>query len=423
MRKLQILVLAFSLPLCCLPFVALAADSSSLPCALSEGTTNEPACPSTLIHTSGTQSTVYAAARSDRSETVSGAALYPIDADAVEGASIVQRCRYVDNIADISRTPDHSVSFFIPFRSPAEWTAFINNAASADFSLKTCARAETLTIPPDTDPSSPTYCLSPSPDKASISLPYARTSATLGKTASFACKGKCSASDPANCASDWTLYATATFVGLNSDEASPSWSRTALAYSGTPSALVSLGECGDANGSVFTSRPTTNLCKTGTASAVIGGQGTSWMWTCSNSGEEKPTSCSAIWLGAGCYVDTEKMDNILIGRCEAACFNIPVGSNGKTPVIWQAGTQIVIDSGMRTLKFVPDGRFSVTWSGDCSRNSPLCMASLPQGTYTSVATILDTQTGKQYAIPVSAMKGQNLGEIGKNGLKKEYCGR
>ena len=57
-----------------------------------------------------------------------------------------------------------------------------------------------------------------------------------------------------------------------------------------PPALVN-GTCGTANGTAVSSAPTTNLCSTGTASAVSGTG--PWNWTCSGSNGGTTASCSA----------------------------------------------------------------------------------------------------------------------------------
>jgi hypothetical protein len=51
------------------------------------------------------------------------------------------------------------------------------------------------------------------------------------------------------------------------------------------------GKCGSSNGETLTSAPTTNLCSSGTASAVSGNG--PWAWSCSAQNGGAPASCSA----------------------------------------------------------------------------------------------------------------------------------
>ncbi|MBI5548772.1 MAG: hypothetical protein HY901_33235 [Deltaproteobacteria bacterium] len=51
------------------------------------------------------------------------------------------------------------------------------------------------------------------------------------------------------------------------------------------------GACGSANGQSFTSAPTTNLCSSGTASALSGSG--PWTWTCAGSNGGSTASCAA----------------------------------------------------------------------------------------------------------------------------------
>ena len=78
---------------------------------------------------------------------------------------------------------------------------------------------------------------------------------------------------------DYTLMFTAT--GLTSAE-SNAFDILATAIDGV---------CGTANGGTFTTAPATNLCATGTASAVSGSG--PWTWTCSGSAGGSDANCSA----------------------------------------------------------------------------------------------------------------------------------
>ena len=66
---------------------------------------------------------------------------------------------------------------------------------------------------------------------------------------------------------------------------------------GATAAVTVNAVCGAANGAELSSAPTTNLCSSGTASAV-GGSGP-WSWSCAGSGGGAATSCSALLLADG----------------------------------------------------------------------------------------------------------------------------
>ena len=54
------------------------------------------------------------------------------------------------------------------------------------------------------------------------------------------------------------------------------------------------GSCGSANGGIFMTAPTTNLCSTGTASAVSGSG--PWTWSCTGSDGGSMAYCFAFWF-------------------------------------------------------------------------------------------------------------------------------
>jgi len=60
-----------------------------------------------------------------------------------------------------------------------------------------------------------------------------------------------------------------------------------------------IGMCGAANGVATTTAPTTNLCRTGTPSAVSGGLLTNWTWTCIGSNAQATDHCSAPYGNYG----------------------------------------------------------------------------------------------------------------------------
>lgn len=69
------------------------------------------------------------------------------------------------------------------------------------------------------------------------------------------------------------------------------WDGSAASFTvGTASAAVN-GTCGSSNGATLSSAPTSNLCATGTASAITGSG--PWQWSCAGSGGGTNASCSA----------------------------------------------------------------------------------------------------------------------------------
>ena len=70
----------------------------------------------------------------------------------------------------------------------------------------------------------------------------------------------------------------------------PYWNNSVTSYNVTSAGPVN-GQCGSANGQMFTSAPTTNLCSVGTPSAVSGTG--PWSWTCSGSNGGTTASCTA----------------------------------------------------------------------------------------------------------------------------------
>lgn len=69
------------------------------------------------------------------------------------------------------------------------------------------------------------------------------------------------------------------------------------------------GSCGSANGISYVSKPTTNLCSTGTASAVSGSG--PWTWTCAGSGTgHTDASCSANLAMPPKITQVESLDSL-----------------------------------------------------------------------------------------------------------------
>lgn len=81
-------------------------------------------------------------------------------------------------------------------------------------------------------------------------------------------------------------YSTVTSTVLTIGGVSATFSVTTV-----PGPVVTNGSCGAANGSVFASAPTTNLCSAGTATAVTGVG--PWTWSCNGTNGGTNQSCSA----------------------------------------------------------------------------------------------------------------------------------
>lgn len=64
-----------------------------------------------------------------------------------------------------------------------------------------------------------------------------------------------------------------------------------VATSGIPAPLPINGSCGTSNGQTVTTKPTSNLCASGTASSASGGG--PWTWTCSGANGGTTAQCSA----------------------------------------------------------------------------------------------------------------------------------
>ena len=106
---------------------------------------------------------------------------------------------------------------------------------------------------------------------------------------------------------------------------------------------VTDGLCGSANGATFSSMPTTNLCTTGTASAVTADGTSSWIWTCTASTGGTVAGCFAL-EGAGSSSGGSSSGGTCTATNEPAAylfaptsvFNLPIGS-GAT---WQPNAQL-----------------------------------------------------------------------------------
>jgi hypothetical protein len=117
------------------------------------------------------------------------------------------------------------------------------------------------------------------------------------------------------------------------------------------------GVCGSANGQTLTATPTTNLCNTGSSSAVTGNG--PWNWTCSgtNGGTQSPQCTAAI--------QTYQLNVIKMGN------GIVIPNTGTLNWINILGTGIYNYGTTVTLTATPNpGNIFTGWSGACSGKGP-----------------------------------------------------
>lgn len=218
-------------------------------------------------------------------------------------------CRYVDNVSG-------GVPVFVPFRSALEWGAFTANAPPAIIHLATCARPAVPVLPPGPG------CGSPVLKKAAAALPYARTTnnpaAGIVETAQYTCTNTgtgCSS------ATQWVETVTATYLPslaspdlLSTDPKYISgWTLSGVAAyddSGAPQicAAAVAGQCGSASGAVMDKAPTSNLCSSGTPTAVTGNG--PWSWTCQSANGGATASCATtnspvVFTTLWSFIDTD----------------------------------------------------------------------------------------------------------------------
>jgi hypothetical protein len=297
------------------------------------------ACP-TLTPLQAITTMSYDAVRSD-----AGAAPWPID--------VWSKCRYVDN-----NTTDNT-SYFIPFKSDTEWLAFIGDAPGS-LSLVTCAK-----------PTCPERGLhQPLPGFPGGKFAYARTGTVLTESATFTCAA------PAAGCPDWTETVEADFTALNSDNADPSWSMGTPGYSGNPPdpatcAAAIDGACGIAHGTTTTSKPTSNLCSAGTASAVTGSG--PWTWSCLGTNGGSNANCSAARTPCTAYCS-------LLPLCGPAQ-GVP---SATFPASGRCGTRTAADG--TVIGFISSMLNTTTWGistwdwtcySECCGTSVSCSAPLP----------------------------------------------
>ncbi|MDD3370345.1 MAG: hypothetical protein PHE27_00820 [Alphaproteobacteria bacterium] len=283
-------------------------------------------CPDSAITWTIPTASDYVSVRSEY-----GNAAYPVDVpfDAYDLSKLA--CRYIDNV-DASLTHE----YFVPFRSPEEWNAFINMEHNY-LALLTCARPRSYTITPSA------ACIAAaiadmttvSPASFTVNLPYERTGNPAKEyTFVFKCgnslmdvvdatytpdvatdgavspetsgwieaierhTGSCGTADGTGSATEPTsgLCAGNDVYASGVTLANSEWTWTCSASGTSSSSSVScsapysaIPKCGAANNVAVSSAPSTDLCEEGTASAVSGlGP---WNWTCTSGTSTE--SCSA----------------------------------------------------------------------------------------------------------------------------------
>jgi len=161
----------------------------------------------------------YDAAKSDL-----GNAACPVDI--WNALSESRSCRYVDN----SSSP--AASIFVPFRTEAEWKAFLDNKP-AYITIEDCTRGLATSIPPDPQGNCRPVPPATSVPPVQISLPYARFDKPNNKgalpvteTVTFSCL------DTNN--NPWTEQAQQTFTANDSDVYPPGWQGGPITYSSGP---------------------------------------------------------------------------------------------------------------------------------------------------------------------------------------------
>jgi len=402
------LILLFGIFWCSFAHAATCGGAGQLPCGqcdVTAGSTASPACTAgsnLVVTTSGG----YNAVRSDP-----GQAAVPVDAyiNATQ-----EYCRYVDNKATAGQ------SIFVPFKSPPEWKAFIGNPPGY-MNLVHCSRptdpagSNILTVPASTDPN--TLCSNPNPASVVVQEPnyqrwtngnaasWTATTDVSGKPIQFTCTNADGTT--------WTQTATAIFTGLDSDTNTPSWQLTSATYSGQATAD---GKCGSANGVAVNNPPTSGLCDTGTASAVVlSANQDYYIWTCSGTNGGNPASCSAIHnppVMAGCYVDTTTW-NAWSPNCSGE------GCTTDNYIVYSAGTAL---GGGAQYGLPPDGayfpddsRYQVTWTGACNATGSGCsIAPSSNGVFVSQVSVYDTLTHQTTNLISAANKDtQKAGSDGK----------
>ena len=359
-------------------------------CVVGTPTTGDAynACPAAVVYntnnvvtTATGSSTVLVAGRSDN-----GLAISPIDAWGI--------CRYVDN--------DLNKSVFVPFKTAAEWSAFVANKP-ANIDLTDCARAANLTIPPDSIATDQLYCNSATAVATAgsplVSLNYARagSAALTGYSVTYNCGA-------------FTETAVATFTPLSSTRvgstptsvSDPSASESIVAFatsSGSDSNLNNIdwletvvytahisGQCGAANNTAVSSKPTTGLCSAGTASSITGTG--PWDWTC--------TAATSV----GCSAPTDEVT----GTCGHANGNI--SATAPTSGLCSTGTASVVGGSAST---------SWTWSCTGSDGGVTATCTAPAGvdgacgptSGTNVSSVPGGSSGLCSSGTASAVTGSN----------------
>ncbi|MFY9288990.1 MAG: hypothetical protein WAO98_10875 [Alphaproteobacteria bacterium] len=275
------------------------------------GTAGATACPTSASNLSILGTGTYSGVRTDP-----GNALGAID--------VWGKCRYVNNVSSGA----NSKSLFVPFRTSAEWEAFIGPGAtsnSAVVNLLHCSKPQTnLPINPSS------AAIAPSPATRFVDEPNYYPCAANGAGActnnpTWSTTVTFTSNPPAPGAS-WTETATATFTGLDSDFGNSWQTPASVSYTATAAA------CGASNGGSFASAPSSGLCSAGAFAGSLAGAGP-WSWTCTTGQPPVPVaSCGATATVCTPYTGCDGFDNVTYD-----CGGTEIGRDVNSPACGYTG--------------------------------------------------------------------------------------
>ncbi|MGE3623650.1 MAG: cellulase family glycosylhydrolase [Bdellovibrionales bacterium] len=167
------------------------------------------------------------------------------------------------------------------------------------------------------------------------------------------------------------------------------------------------GACGSSNGMTFSSKPTTNLCSLGTASAVAGTG--PWSWSCAGSGGGTSASCTALipeTSGAPLMLPTGYLSTSGNQFVDAAGNNVRIAGVGWNQVIGDIPSQV---AQMKAMGFnaIRISWVNATVDADLALNDQIVAAARTHG----LKVILDNHTNEPGHGPED-----NWGAQQKNGL-------
>jgi len=183
----------------------------------------------------------------------------------------------------------------------------------------------------------------------------------------------------------------------------PEWDSPALVY-GTLNFTVKSppvqAVCGTSNGATLMSAPTTNLCNTGTASALSGNG--PWKWSCAGEDNGKTAQCSAsLGVPKSCTdasgnthasgsIYTLQLSQTL-GSTSATAAQCPYG--GTQPITTTVTQSYSCTNGTQTAQAASVS--TIADSGNPSCNAPVACGSTPSGS--TVMNTLSTTSGSTSA--------------------------